>query len=139
MQHSRTITLVLLVACAAGCGTGRYPVSGRVTYEDGTPMTEGSVLGQMVEGDKAVSVQGRIDSSGRFSWGTDRPGDGAKPGKYQVAVMPRGLGDEEIAKGMLPAVDAKYSSFQGSGIQFEVKPGGNELNIKVSKPSRRSS
>jgi len=122
----------------AGCGSGRYPVNGRVTYEeDGSPVSEGTVIGQMGEGPDSVSVQGRIDADGRFSWGTERPGDGAKPGKYVVAVIARGLGEHEIAKGLLPAVDPKFSNPQTSGITFEVKPGTNELNIKVSKPKGR--
>ena len=121
----------------SGCGSDRYPVSGRVTYDDGSPLTEGTVIAQMGEGAKSVSVQGRIDSTGRFSWGTERPADGAKPGKYLVAVIPRGLGDAETAKGILPAVDPRFSNPQTSGIEFEVKPGSNELNIKVYKPKRQ--
>jgi hypothetical protein len=126
--------LAALLAVTAGCSSGRYPVSGRVTYEDGSPVSEGTVIGLMEEGSTSVSVQGRIEADGRFSWGTDRPGDGAKPGKYLVAVIPRGLGDEETAQGKLPAVASKFSNPQTSGIEFEVKAGRNELNITVSKP-----
>ncbi len=129
-----TLAALAALVAAAGCGSGRYSVSGRVTYEDGTPVTEGNVIGQMGEGAESVTVQGTIDSDGRFSWGTERPGDGAKPGKYVVAVIPRGLGDAEIAQGKLPAVDAKYANPKTSSIEFEVKPGSNELNIKVPKP-----
>lgn len=141
-RTTRKAALVFAVAAwsivlgVGGCGSGRYPVSGRVTYDDGSPVTEGTVIGQMGEGPKSVSVQGRIDSSGRFSWGTERPADGAEPGKYLVAVTPRGLSDEEIAKGVPPAVDPKFSNLQTSGIEFDVKPGTNQLNIKVSKPKR---
>ena len=128
------LTALALLVGAAGCGGGRYSVNGRVAYEDGSPLTEGNVIGQMGEGADSVTVQGNVKPDGTFSWGTERPGDGAKPGKYRVAVIPRGLGDAELAQGKLPAVDAKFSSFQTSGIEFEVKAGNNELNIKVTRP-----
>jgi hypothetical protein len=122
---------------AAGCGSDRYPVTGRVTYEDGSPVTEGNVIGHSGEGPSAVTVQGSVQPDGTFEWGTERPGDGARPGKYRVAVMPRGLGDAEMAAGMLPAVDSKYGDPKTSGIEFEVKPQRNELNITVTKPKKK--
>jgi hypothetical protein len=49
-------------------------------------------------------------------------------------VIPRGLGDAEMAQGMPPAVDDKYTRFETSGLEFEVKPGANDLPIKVTRP-----
>jgi hypothetical protein len=129
-------TLAVLVG-AAGCGNGRYTVNGRVTYPDGSPLTEGNVIGQMGEGVASVTVQGTVRSDGTFSWGTEREGDGARPGRYRVAVVPRGLGDAELGQGMRPAVDSKYANPKTSGIEFEVKPGRNELNITVTRPGER--
>jgi hypothetical protein len=97
-------------------------------------MTEGTVIGQMGEGTESVSVQGSVTSTGTFSLGTERPGDGAKPGKYRIAVIPRSLGDSEMAQGMQPAVDDKYTRFETSGLEFEVKAGPNDLPIKVTRP-----
>jgi hypothetical protein len=129
-----TLAALAVLLAAAGCGSGRYQVSGRVSYEDGTPVPDLNVIGQMGEGVESVTVQGTARSDGTFSWGTEKPGDGAKPGKYLVAVIPRGLGDAELAQGMLPAVDPKFSNPQTSGIEFDVKPGKNELNITLPKP-----
>lgn len=119
---------------AAGCSSGRYPVSGRVTYEDGTPLPEGSVVGESSDGEKPVMARGTVGPDGKFEWGTERPGDGAKPGKYRVIILPRALGDAELARGEVPAVDGKYTKYESSGITFEVKPEKNELNITVPKP-----
>jgi hypothetical protein len=119
---------------AAGCGSDRYPVNGRVTYEDGSPLTEGNVVGETGDGPDRVMVQGDVRPDGTFEWGTLRPCDGARPGKYRVIVTPAGLGDSELAQGKLPAVDDKYTRYQSSGIEFEVKAGRNELNITVTKP-----
>jgi hypothetical protein len=133
----RNLAVVTLVVGVTGCGNGRSAVNGRVTYPDGSPLTEGTVIGQRGEGVGSVTVQGRVKSNGSFSWGTDREGDGVVPGKYRVAVMPRGLGDAERAEGKQPAVDPRFSSLQTSGIEFEVKEGRNTLDITVTRPQPR--
>ena len=129
-----TLTALALLAGTAGCGSGRHPVHGRVTYEDGSPLTEGSVVGELADGETKVMARGNVQSDGSFSWGTERPGDGARPGKYRVVVIPRALGDAERAHGKLPAVDEKYSRFETSPVEFTVKDGPNELIIKVARP-----
>ena len=131
------LAALAFLAGVAGCGGGRYAVHGRVVYEDGSPVTEGIVIGEMAEGDRRVKAQGSVKSDGTFSWGTLVPGDGAEPGKYRVVVVPRAVGEKEASQGVLPAVDRKFSNPQTSGIDFEVKPGKNELNITVSKPQPR--
>ncbi len=131
----RVLFPLVLVILASGCSSGRYPVTGRVTYEDGSPVEAGTVIGEATVDGKPVGVQGNIGADGSFSWGTDRAGDGAVPGNYRVIVMPVALGDSELAEGKQPAVDGKYTKFDTSGITFEVKPTGkNELNITVSRP-----
>ncbi len=132
-----TLAVLTVLVGAAGCGSGRSQVNGRVTYDDGSPLTEGTVLGQMGEGAESVTVQGAVQPDGTFSWGTERPGDGAKPGQYRVAVIPRALGDSELGEGKRPAVDSRYANFATSGITFEVKPGANTLDIKVARPPAR--
>jgi hypothetical protein len=129
-------TLALLVG-VAGCGSGRYPVTGRVLYKDGSPVTEGTVIGEAAEGDRKVMAQGAVQPDGSFSWGTERPGDGAWPGKYRVVVVARALGEAEAAKGMLPAIDPKYSNPQTSGIEFDIKETHNEFTITVTRPVRK--
>ncbi len=131
----RARLLALLPIVLAGCGTGRYPVTGQVVYQDGTPVTEGTVVAEMEDKEGRVMAQGDIRPDGSFDWGTQRPGDGARPGKYKVAVLPRALGDAERAQGKLPAVDRKYTSMERSGIEFEVKAGRNELRITVTRPA----
>jgi hypothetical protein len=125
---------LLLAVLAAGCGSGRYPVTGRVTYEDGTPVEAGTVIGEATVDGKPVGVQGNIEADGTFSWGTERAGDGAALGHYRVIVMPVALGDSELSEGKQPAVDGKFTRFHSSGITFDVKPGKNELNITVTRP-----
>src|SRR5437870_3173961 len=105
----------LLLVATSGCGSGRYRVSGTVTYEDGSPLEEGTVAGEATINGRPVAVQGNVQKNGSFVWGTERPGDGAFPGKYRVIVLPRALGDGERSQGMLPAVDKRFTSYESSG------------------------
>jgi hypothetical protein len=132
--RARLLPLLLLVVCAPGCGSGRYEVTGHVTYEDGGPVEAGTVIGEATVNGKLVGVQGNIEPDGSFSWGSNRPGDGALPGTYRVLIMPVALGDAELAEGKRPAVGGKYTKFETSGITFEVKPESNVLNITVERP-----
>jgi hypothetical protein len=134
----KALVPLLLAALAAGCGSGRYPVAGRVTYVDGTPVEAGTVIGEATVNGKPVGVQGNIKPDGSFRWGTERAGDGALPGHYRVIVMPVALGDSELAAGKQPAVGAKYTKYDSSGLTFEVKPGQNELNITVTRPRSKA-
>src|SRR5262249_51548409 len=133
----RALAPLLLLVLVSGCGSGRYPVTGRVTYEDGSPVPAGTVIGEGKVDDKLVGVQGNIEQDGTFSWGTDRAGDGALPGHYRVVVMPVALGDSELAAGKMPTVDGKYAKYNTSGITFEVKAEKNVLNITVTRPKPR--
>ena len=131
-----TLAALALLAGSTGCGNGQYPVSGRVVYVDGSPVTEGLVVGEAAVDGKQVMAQGDVNPDGTFRWGTRRPGDGARPGKYRVVVIPRALGDAETAKGVLPAIDRKFSNPKTSGIDFEVKETSNRLDITVTRPKR---
>lgn len=132
-RRVRVLALFFLVFIV-GCGAARYPVSGRVTYEDGTPVEQGNVVGEATVNGKLVAVQGSISKDGSYSWGANYPGEGALPGDYKVIVQPRELGEQEISAGKLPDVDSKYGKYESSGLKFEVKPEKNEFNIKVSRP-----
>jgi hypothetical protein len=121
------------MALVAGCSSGRNTVAGTVTYDDGTPVESGIVIGDATVDGKPVSVQGTI-RHGAFSWGGAKEGDGALPGQYKVIVVPPALSESEVARGMIPAIDGKWGKYETSGLSFEVKEGKNEFNIKVTRP-----
>jgi hypothetical protein len=133
----RLLLPAFLLLFIVGCG-GRYPVKGRVVYEDGEPVPAGTVIGEATVNGKPVGVQGNINPDGTFEWGTDKAGDGAVPGHYRILIMPVALGDSELAEGKRPAVGSKYSKYDTSGITFDVTTGKNELNIKVERPKAKS-
>src|SRR5215470_10970539 len=100
--------LLALVVALPGCGSGRASVTGKVTYEDGTPVEAGSVIGEATVDGKLVAVQATIKNDGSFSWGGDREGDGALPGSYKVIVVPVSLSEYQLSQGQSPAIDGKY-------------------------------
>ncbi|QEL17947.1 carboxypeptidase-like regulatory domain-containing protein [Limnoglobus roseus] len=123
----------LVLTLLAGCGSGYYPVTGKVTYPDGSPLPAGTVIGEATINGQPVSVQGNIEADGNFRLGTDKPGGGVPPGSYKFAVMPIPIPDGKAGEGMKPAVDGKYTRYKSSGIALDVKSEQNVLNITVTK------
>jgi hypothetical protein len=124
---------LLLLPAAAGCGQGLYPVRGRVTFEDGKPLSKGIVIFESKDGEKAVTARGDIQADGSYRLGTHKPGDGAPAGTYRVLVAPR---EDVDAPERNPAFDRRYRDFNTSGLEFEVKAGPNEFPIEVTRPGK---
>src|SRR6266852_2637307 len=80
-------TCVVLLG-SAGCGSRQYPVRGKVTLEDGTPVTAGVVVFEsyVLEGKMPVMARGSIQTDRSYQLITSK-GDGAPPGKYRVIVL----------------------------------------------------
>jgi hypothetical protein len=122
---------VLLLLALAGCGTKQYPVRGKVTFDDGTPLSEGMVVAES-KGEKPVTVRGEIQSDGSFTLGTQRAGDGVPPGTYRVQLVPRY--DPAFAdRPKPPPFDSKYGSFATSQLELVVTEAGAELPITVTR------
>jgi hypothetical protein len=138
MPRFQLVIVIGLSVVMCGCTGGRYKVTGKVTYEDGTPVEAGTIIAEATINDQPVSLQGNIAKDGRFTLGSAKPGDGALPGTYQVLVLPPTLADDKIAAGELPAIDGKYGKFETSGLTLTVKPERNEFNITVSRPKPKT-
>jgi hypothetical protein len=126
--------LLLAVLLLGGCGSGRVEISGTVVYEDGTPVEEGTVCGELVDGG-AYMIQGTI-KNGAFTLGTGKPGDGVRPGKYKIMIQCRALGDAEIAEGKKAAIDKKYGSYETSDLTLDVTGARKDVKFVVSRPGR---
>jgi hypothetical protein len=127
------LCLIALFLCG-GCGSGQVAISGTVIYDDGSPVPEGTVCGELADGGKDM-VQGIIHN-GAFSLGTMKPGDGVKPGKYKILVQCRGLGDAEKVAGKQPAIDGKYGAYATSGLTLDVTTARGDVRFTVSRPGK---
>lgn len=131
MNRIRSTAFMLLIVGLAGCGGGLQPVRGKVTLADGRPAANSQVVFEGPAGGKAVSARGDVQADGSFELSTLQPGDGVPIGKYRVQVNPPPLVDAE-ARNAAP-FNAKFSDFSTSGLEFEVKAGGNDFSIQLTK------
>jgi hypothetical protein len=75
----RLFIAVTLLLLAAGCGSGTV-VSGKVTFEDGSPVTKGTA----VFDSGAKSYQGTIRPDGSYRMGISKDNQRIPPGRYKV-------------------------------------------------------
>src|SRR5262249_57769647 len=102
----------------------------------GEPLPWGGIICRQEGGEKAIQAQGSIRPDGRYELGTNRPGDGAAPGKYRVLINPGDMSDWDPK--VRSAFDRRYLDFSTSGLEFEVKPAPNEFNIQLTRAGKRS-
>jgi hypothetical protein len=122
----------LLLLSAGGCGERLYPVSGKVTLDDGKPLAKGLVIFEGLEGEKKVTARGDIQADGTYRLSTRRPGDGVPPGKYQVLISPR----VDVDNPEPVPFDNRYTDFKTSGLTYEVTSGSNEYPIQLSRAGK---
>jgi hypothetical protein len=127
--HAGTLALLPLLG-AGGCGSQTFfPVSGKFTHKDGTPVTAGLVIFEPVS--QKVSARGEIHADGTFLLGTNSNNDGAMEGEYKVLVAPPPLPEE--GKRLRSPVHPKYQSLESTPLKFTVTRdrSKNKFNIEV--------
>jgi hypothetical protein len=132
----RRLTLAaapVFLALFTGCG-GKHPVRGQVTLDDGAPLTRGLIVFERMDGGPALTARGEIGPDGRYELSTDKPGDGVPCGKYKVLINPLDLSDVPDEQKQLP-FDIKYTKFESSGLECEVKSGGADYPITLMRPA----
>lgn len=126
------LSLLLLVGCA---GSGFSPVHGKLVYPDDSPVTDMKNAQVVFEGvganGKGYSAAGTIDADGKFTLTSERPGDGAVPGKNKVLIAPY-IPDPERPPPKI--LDPKFEKFETSGLEADVKlSGSNEFTFTVDR------
>ncbi len=131
MKKHILLLLLLTVVAVTGCGgNGFVPTGGRITFEDGTPVTSGSVA---FETDNFMA-DGRIKPDGSYTLSSLKPGDGLPPGKYAVSVS---SSETDANEKTIFHVDPKFANPATSGLTAEVTKGGkNQFDFKVDKPAK---
>jgi len=115
---------------AASCGNQTYfPVSGKITHKDGTPVTAGLVIFEPVN--QKSGARGEIHTDGTFQLGTNNTRDGAMEGEYKVLVAPPPLPEE--GKRLRSPIHPKYQSLESTPLKFTVTRdrSKNRFNIEV--------
>lgn len=154
----RCNTCGTLLLCAvigvAGCGKARYPVTGKIVYDDGTAYTAGGVvsLEGLIDG-KPVMTRAAIRSDGTF---TTDPGSlsQAAAGRYRIRLTPPRAEDpplpgdpdvppeppkdrRSLGRPELP-FDKKFLSCETSGLEWTVGQGGKAGELVISLGQRRT-
>jgi hypothetical protein len=135
------LALIGFVLQIAGCGSNGpevYPVRGKVVYQDGTPMSEGMVEFEALEGEfSGRNARGLIQDDGTFVLTTQKPGDGAVAGQHRAIIREPirivGFGEQ----GRPPIIDPVFAQYATSGLKFTVKEQENQIEIEVHKPGDR--
>ena len=141
MTHRRSVAaslLLLALVLPAGCSRGHdptYTVTGTVRV-DGKILNGGSVIFETIEpgsDGKVRTARAAIQSDGNYRLTTFAENDGAMAGRHRVAVMATSVVAPE--KPLPPAariLPRKYASTVTSGLEFEVKPEPNMIDIELS-------
>lgn len=130
----------LLLVFVTGCGSDHpptFPVTGRVEFPDGKPLAGGSIEFETKLESKLITARGTVASDGRFTLGTYQAEDGALPGTHRVAVFAEpeiGTGYERPDKLPSRVIDDRFSSFEASGLKFEIRAEPNEFTVVVEPP-----
>lgn len=122
------LSIGTILLSAVGCSSGNgatEPVSGKVTFKDGSPVAGGTIVfADVAENSSSI---GYIQQDGTYTLGTFAETDGAPTGKYKVTVT----GDSEYGK--KSAVNARFGQQSSTPLEAEVKEGSNTLNFEVER------
>ena len=87
MYRNKIIGILTLVLCCVfliGCGGGRAQVSGKVNFEDGSPLTNGEIWALSGDG---IRVKGFVKADGSYALFESMSGDGIPAGKqYKIWI-----------------------------------------------------
>jgi hypothetical protein len=120
-----------------GCGgAALYPVSGKVVFKDGKPLTGGWVVFEPLEPHLKSSATGDIQADGTFRLGTEGRADGAMAGWYRVLISPPRTNTLDENAFERPVIHPKYRDRDESPLKVEVKPdkSANHITLEVEAP-----
>lgn len=117
-------SIVLFVA-SLGC-SGNVPVSGRVVFEDGSPLT----VGQICFTNDEYMAKSDIDKNGEYSLHSLKKNDGIRKGTYKVYITGAiGFKESKESQGVsayrfdspIQLVDMQYTNPDLSGWVFDIQ------------------
>jgi len=125
--------VVMASIMITGCGDRRFPVEGKVCYEDGTPYSGGGVVVMETTVDKKMIMKrAPISPDGTFRTAAGAP-NGAVAGTYRVRILPA-ADDGERDDGKPPPplpYDKNFLSFETSGLEWVVGPAVSSRDLMI--------
>lgn len=146
--HKRKwLVLLMLLSSSVGCGSGSpfdyVKVSGKLTYEDGTPIpSEGVILTFVPQEVEAIDEKfyprsgvAYPSADGTFEVVTSyRYGDGIVQGKHKVLVSVRGMSFSQPGKGKKkqaePLFDKAYTSQETTPLEVHTDDAPFVIQVK---------
>ena len=123
------LTAAAALACTS-CGTGIYPVSGKVTYK-GEPAAGAAVFFQRQGADlmNEPMILGLVQPDGSFSVVCGDQGAGAPPGEYDVLVewRPPSHQPKGLAPNTADRLGGRYANPKNPRLHAEIKAASNNL------------
>ena len=138
-----TLALAALTTSLAGCGSGdgkTYRAGGTVVFKDGAPMRGGKIelspMGEVnsASGKSLPNPAGVIEKDGTFQLTTYRPFDGDLSGRYRAIVQELQYETKLGQPPPKPTIDSRYTRYDTSGLEVEIKEGTNDLTITIDRP-----
>ena len=128
---------LLALQAALGCSSERptYPVTGTVSYSDGSLVTAGTVAFESDEDLKTrVNARGEIQPDGTFRLSRGQA-DGAVEGRHRaIVVPPEDDSEEKRGKTSSPVIGQRFWMYETSGLEFNVETKGtNHFQIVVER------
>ena len=132
-------TLVGIGGCSSRHPAATYPVSGKVVFADGAPLSTGGIIlfkSVATEDQPTFDARGAIEADGTFRLFTFEEGDGAVAGKHQVLVRAKRDAADYLERGIIPqpVIDPRFEHYETSGLEFTVEEGSNEFTVTVERP-----
>jgi len=130
MKKLLSVLLFLLLCSIGACNKGYVPLSGKITFPDGKPLTKGTV----VFSTSSFQARGAIKEDGTYVLGSLSESDGLPPGQYNVridgAVEPTGkvLPGPGSIQEMRPLIKSGFS------MTCDVKKETKTFDIPVAYP-----
>ena len=107
-------------------------LTGKVTFEDGSPVTLGSVI--FAKG--SFQSRGDIRPDGTYSVGTNAAKDGIPPGEYRVYITgvmeARGMGADGMTN-YVSLIDEKYTRPETSGLTYTAGTSPFDITLERAK------
>ncbi len=127
----RSATCLAACLLSLGCGSGKFPVSGKALFRDGTA-AQGEIRVIRFEPTADTTAKVRktafadLEPDGSFDLFTRQPGDGVYRGKYAVTFTVF-----RTAQGREPAIAEKFTSAKTTPFTVEVNKPLHDLIFEI--------